>query len=118
MHCRRIEMADGSGVFAGIGELVENVKRVNGLLIVLGLSIFGFGIVKGPLSWDNQLITSAGMCFAASLAVKYLAKSRGRVYDGYHEVSWFEWENLLAALVHLAIFAILTHRLLAHRWLM
>jgi hypothetical protein len=49
--------------------------------------------------------------------VKYLAKSRGRVYDGYHEVSWFEWENLLAALVHLAIFAILTHRLLAHRWL-
>ncbi len=62
-------MADGSGVFAGIGELVEHVKRVNGLLIVLGLSIFGFGIVKGPLSWDNQLITSAGMCFAASFAV-------------------------------------------------
>jgi hypothetical protein len=118
LQCRRFQLTDSGGVFAGVGELVVHVKTVNGLLIVLGLSIFEYGIVKGPFSWDNSLLTCGVMCFAASFAVKYLAKSRGWVYDGYRVVKWFEWGNVLAGSAHLAIFVALGHRLLAHRWLL
>jgi hypothetical protein len=111
-------MPDSGGFFVGIGELVAHVKTVIGLLIVLGFSIFGYGMVKGPFTWDNPLLTCGLMCLAASFAVKYLAKRRGSVYDGYRESTWFEWGNVLAGSSHLGIVAVLAHRLAAHRWLM
>jgi hypothetical protein len=83
-------MAEG-GFFAGISEAIDKLKKLDDLLLFLGLGMFGWGVVKDRFSADEALISWGLICITLAMAIKLLGQSRGKAFVINQEVSWFRW---------------------------
>jgi len=108
-------MGDG-GFFSGLGDIVDRIKTPPDLLLLVGLGLFGTGVVKGPFSMENAMISFGLIALAASMAWRMLSYPVHRVTTGYEEHRYVQWSNLFWGSVFLIIGCMLAYHQFAHKW--
>ena len=108
-------MAEG-GIFSGIGDIIEKIKKPPDLLLFLGIGLFGWGVFKGPFTMTNAMIGWGLICMTAAMAMKLLSDGVMLVSDTNHDYRIIQWWNLIGgSLSALACLIFLFHQF-ANRW--
>lgn len=105
-----------TGLFSGIGDVIDKVKNPPDLLLFLGIGLFGWGTAKGPFAMTNGMISWGLICMTAAMAVKLFSESVSWVGDTYSDSHFIHWWNIAGGLLFsLACLSLIFHQF-AHHW--
>ena len=88
--------------------LLNIASTPSGLLLVIGLGLFGWGAYKGPFSMRNAMITWGVAALSVSFAWHYLGNCRNALFDGQRTRYFWHQANLILGIVFLLVGAFLT----------
>src|SRR5271157_1439084 len=101
-------MGDG-GFFSGLGDIVDRIKTPPDLLLLIGLGLFGTGVVKGAFSMDNAMISFGLISLAASMAWRKLADPVHWIGTSTEDHYLVQWSNLFWGSTFLILGCILVY---------
>ncbi|MGA9062981.1 MAG: hypothetical protein WB341_15135 [Terracidiphilus sp.] len=109
-------MAEG-GIFSGIGEVIDKIKKPPDLLLFLGIGLFGFGVAKGSFAMTNGMLSWGLICMTAAMAMKLLSDGVSWVSDTRHDYRVIRWWDLIGGSLSAMASLVLVFHQFAGRWL-